>query len=123
MRKNDHSTDSVTTIAKVLIVPDLFKTLVLTSIIVSILGYIDYITGEISIDILYMLCVITVSWFSNRIIGILCIAEILFAKITADHFDHVVVGSHLYEWNTFNYLIIYLIVCILVGGLKKVLSK
>jgi hypothetical protein len=70
-----------------------------------------------------MLCVITVAWFSNWIIGFLCIAEILFAKITADYFDHVVVGSHLYEWNTLNYLIIYLIVCILAGGLKKVLSK
>jgi hypothetical protein len=93
------------------------------TIIISILGYIDYITGEISIDLLYILCLIVVTWLTNSLIGIICIVEIIFAKTTADYFDHIKIGSHLYGWNLLNFLFIYIIVCILVGSLKKALSN
>jgi hypothetical protein len=109
--------------AKINSITDFVKAIILISIIVSILGYIDYVTGEISIDILYILCICVVTWFTNIPIGILCIIEIIFSKTTVDYYDHIKIGSHLYEWNTFSYLIIYLVLCILVGSLKKVLSK
>lgn len=102
---------------------DFIKAIILITIVVSILGYIDYITGEISIDILYILCICVVTWFTNILIGILCIIEIIFSKTTADYYDHIKIGSHLYEWNTFSYIVIYLVLCIMVGNLKKVLSK
>ena len=101
----------------------LIKIFIIATVIVSILGYIDYITGEISIDVLSMLCLIVVTWFSNRIIGTICVIEILSAKVTADYFDNIKIESHLYEWNLLNYFIIYLITCILVVSLKKALSK
>jgi hypothetical protein len=102
---------------------DLIKALLLTTIVVSILGYIDYATGEISIDILYILCLCVVTWHTNTFIGILCVVELILAKTTADYYDHIKIGSHLYEWNTLNYILIYFIVCLLVGKLKKVLSN
>src|ERR1035437_5233421 len=102
---------------------DVIKALLLTSIVVSILGYVDYITGEISIDILYILCLCVVSWYTSSLIGLLCVVELIFAKTTADYYDHATIGSHLYEWNTFYYVFIYIIICLLVGKLRKVLSK
>ncbi len=104
-------------------ISDFIKAVILITIIVSILGYIDYITGEISIDILYILCICVVTWYTNIMIGVLCIIEIIFSKTTADFYDNVKIGSHLYEWNTFSYLFVYLVLCVLVGCLKKVLSK
>jgi hypothetical protein len=105
------------------IISDIFKALIITSVVVSILGYVDFITGEISIDVLYILCICLVTWYTNTIVGILCIIEIVFAKTTADYYDQVKIGSHLYEWNTLNFVLIYLIICMLVSKLKKVLTK
>ena len=100
----------------------IIKSVALTTMIISLLGYIDYITGEISIDVLYILCVCVVTWFTNTFIGTVCVVEIMLAKTTADYYDHIKIGSHLYEWNTFNYLVMYLVVCLLVRKLKKALS-
>ena len=99
------------------------KALLLTTTVVSLLGYVDYVTGEISIEILYILCLCIVTWYNGVTIGMLCIIELIFAKTTADYYDHVKIGSHLYEWNTLNYILIYIVVCVLVGKLRKVLSK
>ena len=102
---------------------DSIKAFIITTIIVSMLGYVDYITGEISIDVLYIICICFVTWYTYLVIGILCVFEILLAKIFVDYYDNIKIGAHLYEWNTFSYLLMYLIICILVGQLKKALSK
>jgi hypothetical protein len=99
------------------------KAIVLTTLVVALLGYVDYVTGEISIDVLYILCLCLVTWFTGTYIGLLCVVEVIFAKITADYYDQIKVGSHLYEWNTLNFIVIYIVICLLVGKLKKVLSK
>lgn len=100
----------------------LVKAAVLATVIVSLLGYIDYITGEVSIDLLYLLCVGLVAWYTNALLGMLCVLEILFAKTVADYYCQVKIGTHLYEWNALSDVIIYVIVCLLVVKLKKVLS-
>ena len=99
------------------------KAIMLTTAVVSLLGYIDYLTGEISIDVLYIFCLCVVTWFTGISIGLLCVAEVVFAKITADYYAQINIGSHLYEWNTFNLILIYIVVCLLVGKLKRVLSN
>ncbi len=104
-------------------ITDLLKGVILTTVIVAILGYIDYITGELSIDILYMFCVIFVTWFTNGIIGALCILEIIFAKSTADYLDHVNIMTFVYDWNSFYSIVVNIIVCILIVKLKKTLLK
>lgn len=99
------------------------KALVLTTIIVSLFGYIDYITGEISIEVLYILCICLVTWYTGTFVGMFCVFEILFAKTTADYYDQIKIGAHLYEWNAVNYALIYIIVCVLAGRLKRALTK
>ena len=101
----------------------LFSAITLTTIVVSILGYIDFKTGEISLDVLYLLCICLVVWYTNTFLGLLCVIEVLLAKISADYFCQVKVGTHLYEWNTLNYVIMYIVVCVMVGKLKKVLTS
>jgi hypothetical protein len=102
---------------------DIIFRFVLISIIITALGYLDYITGEISLDILYMLCIIVATWFTNTYIGLICVVEVIFVKIAADYYDNIKVGSHLYEWNTANYIVFYLITCLLIGKLKSLLTK
>lgn len=100
----------------------LCKATVLATLIVIILGYIDFITGEISIDILYLVCICFVTWHTNTLLGLLCISEIFLAKMTADYFSQIKIGTSLYEWNAVSQIITYIIVCLLVRKLKKVLS-
>jgi len=96
---------------------------VLTTIIVACLGYIDYITGEVSIDVVYIFVICLVAWYFGKFTGLACVVEISAAKILADYFDKVKIGNHLYEWNAVSNLLIYLVVCILVIKLKKTLLK
>ena len=100
----------------------IFSAIILTTIIVSILGYIDFKTGEISLEILYLLCTCLVTWYTNIFLGLLCIIEIFLVKTSADYYCQIKVGTHLYEWNTLNYIIMYVVVCVLVGKLKMVLT-
>jgi hypothetical protein len=102
--------------------PRLLGNILLATIIISILGYIDYLTGEISIDILYLLCICLVAWHTNTFLSILCIIEIFLAKTTADYFCKVEVGTSVYEWNALNYILILVVISLLVRKLKKVLS-
>ncbi len=104
-------------------IADLIKGIILTTIIVAILGYIDYITGDISIDIFYMFCVVFVTWFTNGAVGALCILEIIFAKTTADYLDSVNIVTFIYDWNILYSIIVNIMVCLLIVKLKKALSK
>ena len=101
----------------------LLTALLLTSVVVSILGYVDYLTGEISLDVLYILCLCAVTWYTSTTIGMVCVAELICAKTTADYYDKVKIGSHLYEWSTLNYILIYVIICLLMGKLRELLSR
>ena len=101
----------------------LLKIFVITTLVLSAIGYIDYITGEVSLDILYVTCLGFVTWYTSRSIGMLYILEIILTKTLADYYDQVRIGTHLYGWNALDYILVYLILCLLVGKLKKVLSQ
>jgi hypothetical protein len=101
----------------------LLKRYTIATIIVFILGITDYITGEISLDVLYILCICLTTWYTSTTIGLLIVVEILLAKTTADYFDHIKIGSHLYGLNAIIYLMIYFVVCISVSKLKSLMSK
>ena len=101
----------------------LIKVTLLATAVIAALGYIDFITGEISLDILYIFCLCVVTWYTNTFVGILCVLELICAKTTADYYDKVKIGSHLYEWNTFNYIFIYLIICLLIGKVRQLLTR
>ena len=101
----------------------LLTILILATLMISALGYVDFITGEISIDVLYVLALCITTWYTGTLIGIICVVEIMSAKTAADFYDNIKIGSHLYEWNSLNYLVMYLVICVLVGLVKKTLSK
>lgn len=111
------------TTAKSIHIFDILFRFALISIIIAALGYLDFITGEISLDILYMLCIIVATWFTNTYIGLICVFEVVFVKVAADYYDNIRVGSHLYEWNTVNSIVFYLVTCLLIGKIKKLLMK
>jgi hypothetical protein len=94
----------------------------MSTLSVSLLGYVDYLTGEASLDTLYIAFLGVVTWYTNRTIGILSIFEVICAKTLADYYDHIKIGTHLYGWNALDYILVYIIVCLLVGNIKKVLS-
>ncbi len=97
------------------------KAFIITTIVVSLLGYVDFITGDISIEILYILSIGLVSWFTNPYVGILCAIEIVIVKISADFYGQIEIGTNRYLWNSFNSILIYIVICVLVRSLKKAL--
>lgn len=100
-------------------IADLFLTTLLISVIVAILGYVDYLTGDLSIDLLYLICVILVTWLAGSGVGLVCIAEILTAKIMADYNLDLGLNPLVNWWNHTSSVVINLIVWLLVGQLKK----
>lgn len=101
----------------------LIRAIMLSTLTISALGYVDMITGEISLDILYLLCVCLVAWHTNTLLGIVSVIEVLLAKTTADYFCHVMIGNRIYGWNAISYFIVFVVICVLVRTLKKVLSS
>ena len=67
----------------------LIKVFILATIVISIIGYLDYKTGEISLDVLYLLILGLTIWYSSTLIGVICTIEILSAKTTAEYFDNI----------------------------------
>ena len=99
------------------------KAVVFTAILVSILGYIDYITGEISIDLLYVLCVCAVTWYTGILVGILCVLEILFTKMVVGCQYNINMLNYICEWYSLTFLFICIVVCVLIGRTKMLLYK
>lgn len=99
------------------------RTMIIATVVVAVLGYIDYLTGEISIDLLYLLCVGLVTWYTNIFIGVVSILEILVVKAVADFYVNIEVDSRLYEWNLFSHIFMFTIVCVLISKLRKVLER
>lgn len=102
---------------------DIIKFALIITLIVSVIGYIDYITEEISIDVFYIFIICGVSWFTGIFLGLLCVAEILLSRIIADYYCGVKILSFTYGWNAFNFIFTCLLVCILSATLKKAISK
>ena len=98
------------------------RVIMLTTTIISILGYADFIIREKAIDLLYLLLILIVTWGTNGVIGIICIFEIMFVKITASYFDNTNKRFDANNWNVFLFAV-YSIVCIFVARIKKILSK
>jgi hypothetical protein len=91
--------------------------------IISIIGYIDFRTGEVSLDILYIITIGVSTWYFGTLFGIASVVEILIVKISADYFDNIKLGTHQYDWNAFSDFCTFIFICVLVGGLKKALDK
>ncbi len=104
----------------------LFK-IVLSVLVLTIaalaLGYVDYITGDVSIDIIYFIFIGISTWRTSTFIGLICVTEVVLVKLFADYYDGYTINTNLYEWNSFSYAFIYTITCLMVGKLKSIINK
>jgi K+-sensing histidine kinase KdpD len=99
--------------------------IILGSILLGIIGYIDKVTGrEISFAVLYLIAICYITWFAGRLPGVM--ASIASALIC--FFDEYT-GTELVEhpiipyWNAGGMFGVFLIVTYLLSELKIVLSK
>ena len=98
-------------------------TVILLTVAALALGYIDYVTGDVSIDLVYFVFIGFSTWRTNTIIGLLCVTEVVIVKLFADYYDGYTINTNLYEWNSFSYAFIYTITCLLIGKLKNIINK
>jgi hypothetical protein len=98
-------------------------TVSLLTIAALALGYIDYVTGDVSIDLIYFVFIGISTWRTGTWIGLVCVAEVVFVKLFADYYDGFTINTNLYEWNSFSYAFIYTVTCVLIGKLKNIINK
>jgi hypothetical protein len=90
-------------------------------ILVALIGYIDYLTGDYSILVFYLLPVAFVSWFSGRWHGAATAIAGGVARLVSD--SALPLNSrHLY-WNSFEDTCFLLIVAFLIALLRKALES
>jgi K+-sensing histidine kinase KdpD len=89
-------------------------------ILIVLIGFIDYLTGDYSILVFYLLPVSLVSWFAGRWPGVAAAIISGCARFISD-FTIAVNSRHLY-WNSLEDMIFLLIVAILVDILRKTLQ-
>lgn len=94
---------------------------ILTAII-SVIGYIDLKTGEVSLDIIYIVTIGVTTWYFGTTLGIVSVVEIINVKVLADYFDNIKVGTHQYDWNAFSDFVTFIVICVLANRLKKALD-
>jgi len=94
-------------------------------LILVILGWLDYVTGDYSLIIFYMIPVGLVTWYTGKgsglIFSVLSFITRLLSDAASKSFElHY---STMYYWNIFVELIFLLIMCLLISALKKSLEK
>ncbi len=87
------------------------------------LGYIDYMTGDVSIDLIYFIFIGVTTWYTSMWVGLLCVSEVVIVKLFADYYDGYSINTNLYEWNSFTYAFIYTVTCLLIGKMKTIIMK
>jgi hypothetical protein len=78
-------------------------------IAIIILGFIDYFSGDYSIDVLYVVVIFAVSWYTNIWYGVLCLLESVGAEIVSDYYlKNETMFSLKYIWNMTSDTIIFI---------------
>ena len=90
-------------------------------ILVVLIGYLDYLTGDYSILVFYLLPVSIVSWFSGRWHGAVTATAGGVARLVSDY-SLDINPRHLY-WNSFEDTCFLLIVAFLIALLRKALES
>ncbi|HEY4745011.1 MAG TPA: hypothetical protein VIH45_10165 [Desulfuromonadaceae bacterium] len=89
------------------------------------LGWLDYVTGDYSLIIFYLIPIALVAWFVGKGSGLLFCLLSLITRLTA---DEATTGfafkfSILHYWNVFVEFVFLLIMCLLFSALKKSLTR
>ena len=89
-------------------------------LLIVLIGYIDYVTGDYSILVFYLLPVAFVCWYHGRGGGILMAVASGIARFASDVFLYK--DALLHYWNSVQDMIFLLVVSVLVSFLHKELT-
>ena len=98
---------------------------VISLVLLLILGWLDYITGDYSLIIFYLIPIALVAWFVGRRSGVLFCVLSLITRLIADEAvtSFSFKFSALHYWNVFVEFMFLLIMSLLISALKKSLAK
>jgi hypothetical protein len=86
-------------------------------LLVILLGYIDYLTGDYSILIFYLIPVALVTWYLGKWGGLIISVASGAARLVSDYSNYA--HANLRYWNSLQDMLFLLIVAILIVSLKK----
>jgi|WetSurMetagenome_2_1015567.scaffolds.fasta_scaffold303305_2 diguanylate cyclase (GGDEF)-like protein len=97
---------------------------VINLFLVSIIGIVDYYTGnEISLALFYLLPIIAVSWLLNYFSGLFFCFLCIIAIILADLKFNISTITPVFFWNNSGILCFYIIIASIINHLKNTLQK
>jgi K+-sensing histidine kinase KdpD len=91
--------------------------------LVAMLGVADYLTGDYSLVILYLLPIAGASWYYGRRLGLPIAVACGMARFLSDYFLHGSQSSSLHNWNLLVEFLFFIIVALLVTALHRALSR
>ncbi len=94
-------------------------------VLLLVLGWLDYITGDYSLIIFYLIPVALVAWFVGKASGLFFCVLSLVTRFVADEATtgFALQFSTLHYWNVFVEFVFLMIMSLLFSALKKSLAK
>ncbi|MEI6305273.1 MAG: hypothetical protein WCP33_00475 [Deltaproteobacteria bacterium] len=94
-------------------------------LILVLLGWLDYLTGDYSLIIFYLIPVGLATWYTGKESGLIFSALSFFTRLLADaaSISFELHASTMYYWNVFVEFVFLLIMSLLISVLKKNLAK
>lgn len=90
-------------------------------LMVAGLGFLDYVTGDYSILVFYVIPVSFITWFLGRGGSVfICLASGA-ARLISDYYSYS--ASSIRYWNSFQDMVFLLMVGFLIGSVKRLLLK
>ncbi len=96
-----------------------FREILIFTLVISVIGYFDYIYEDMTIDVLYLFCLCAVAWILNLAESIICIVEIMVAKVISDYCSHIKIGSTVYDWDAFRLFIMCIVILIITRKVRN----
>ena len=103
-----------------------FSVLIFTTAVALILslGYVDYLTGDYSMEMFYLVAIYAVTWFTNKWFGIICAIEAVSAEALADYCVHNgAVFDKLHYWNWGSDLVLFVGFCMVTSLVRGLVNR
>lgn len=91
--------------------------------LVALLGVVDYLTGDYSLVILYLLPIAGAGWYFGRRVGLPIAVACSMARFLSDYVLHGPQSSSLHYWNLLVEFLFFIIVALLVTALRRALKR
>ena len=95
--------------------------LVVSFVLVVLLGYADYITGDYSILVFYLVPIALAAWYVGKMGGVAMAVAAGVARIVSDY-SSFTNSAHMY-WNSAEEMTFLLIVALLIATIKRQLDR